>query len=207
MRVRTVWENSEPRPAMPVAMPTWRKVELMPEAIPARSGVTTPIAVEASGGLTSPTPAPATMNPGIRCVQSTRRLRPSHHQDSHSDQRQAGGDQQPNRHVGGQAPGERRGEHDAARDHQQAQARLKRRIAEHVLQVEGQIEQQREHSRRDRKRGDQAAGEGRLSKQAEVEHRALFSEPARRTRTRSSARPRRPDRRRSQWIPSRRCCP
>ena len=54
--VRTVCENSEPRPAIPVAIPIWRNVELIPLAIPARSGVTTPIAVEASGGLTRPTP-------------------------------------------------------------------------------------------------------------------------------------------------------
>jgi hypothetical protein len=45
------------------------KVELIPEAMPARSGVTTPIAVDASGGLIIPAPAPATMDPGIRCVQ------------------------------------------------------------------------------------------------------------------------------------------
>ena len=43
---------------MPVAMPTWRKVELTPEAMPARSGATTPTAVEASGTLISPMPRP-----------------------------------------------------------------------------------------------------------------------------------------------------
>jgi hypothetical protein len=45
---------------MPVAMPTWRKVELMPEAMPACRGGTTPTAVDASGGFTRPTPTPAT---------------------------------------------------------------------------------------------------------------------------------------------------
>src|SRR5689334_5879154 len=35
-------ENSVPSRAMPVAMPTWRKVELMPEAMPACCGGTTP---------------------------------------------------------------------------------------------------------------------------------------------------------------------
>ena len=54
---------------MPVAIPTWRKVELIPEAMPERSWGTTPIAVEASGGLTRPTPAPARMKPGISTVQ------------------------------------------------------------------------------------------------------------------------------------------
>ena len=50
--------------AMPVAMPIWRNVELMPDAIPAWAGCTTPIAVEASGGLTRPTPMPADDQPG-----------------------------------------------------------------------------------------------------------------------------------------------
>ena len=62
----TLPENSVPSSAMPVAIPTWRKVELMPEAIPARCGGTTPTAVEASGGFTIPAPAPATIIPGIR---------------------------------------------------------------------------------------------------------------------------------------------
>ena len=42
---------------------------MIPEAIPLRSGGTTPIAVEASGGLISPTPAPATMKPANSAVQ------------------------------------------------------------------------------------------------------------------------------------------
>ena len=62
----TLLENSVPSSAMPVAIPTWRKVELMPEAMPARCGGTTPTAVEASGGFTIPAPAPATIIPGIR---------------------------------------------------------------------------------------------------------------------------------------------
>ena len=58
----------EPSAAMPVAMPTWRNVELTPDAMPAWCGGTTPIAVEASGGLTIPAPRPLTMKPGIRSV-------------------------------------------------------------------------------------------------------------------------------------------
>ena len=53
---------------MPVAMPTCRKVELTPLAMPDRSTGTTPTAVEASGGLISPIPTPATVRPGIRWV-------------------------------------------------------------------------------------------------------------------------------------------
>ena len=51
---------------MPVAIPAWRKVLLMPEAIPLRAGGTTPTEVVAITGLAIPTPAPAMMNPGIR---------------------------------------------------------------------------------------------------------------------------------------------
>ena len=54
---------------MPVAMPTWRKVLLMPDAIPLRCGGTTPTAVEASGGLIMPIPMPATMKPASSAVQ------------------------------------------------------------------------------------------------------------------------------------------
>src|ERR1039458_7450028 len=68
--------NSVPSRAIPVAMPTWRKVELIPEAIPARCGCTTPTAVDASGGLTSPMPMPETMRPGMRWVQDEVASRP-----------------------------------------------------------------------------------------------------------------------------------
>ena len=49
---------------MPVAMPTWRKVLLMPDPIPAFAAGTTPTAVEAIAGLIMPIPAPATRKPG-----------------------------------------------------------------------------------------------------------------------------------------------
>lgn len=55
---------------MPVAMPIWRKVELIPDPIPVRWGGTTLTAVEASGALTSATPMPATTKPASSDVQS-----------------------------------------------------------------------------------------------------------------------------------------
>jgi hypothetical protein len=61
---------------MPVAVPTWRKVELMPEAMPACCGGTTPTAVEASGGLTRPAPTPPKIIPGMRWVQAEPASRP-----------------------------------------------------------------------------------------------------------------------------------
>jgi hypothetical protein len=53
---------------MPAASPIWRNVLLIPDAMPARRGCTTPTAVDASGVVTSPTPAPTTINPGSGCV-------------------------------------------------------------------------------------------------------------------------------------------
>ena len=67
----------EPSAAIPVAMPIWRNVALTPEAMPAWCGGTTPIAVEASGGLTRPPPSPATIKPGMRCVQELPPDRPA----------------------------------------------------------------------------------------------------------------------------------
>ena len=58
-----------PSAAMPVATPTWRSVRLMPDAIPARAGSTTPTAVEMSGVLTRPAPTPLTIMLGRKCVQ------------------------------------------------------------------------------------------------------------------------------------------
>ncbi len=61
------WKTA-PSPATPVAIPTWRKVLLIPEAMPLREWCTTPTAVDASGGLIMPMPAPASTKPGISVV-------------------------------------------------------------------------------------------------------------------------------------------
>ena len=61
----TIWLwKTAPSTAMPVAMPTWRKVLLAPDAIPLRCGSTTEMEADASTGFTIPIPAPATMKPG-----------------------------------------------------------------------------------------------------------------------------------------------
>ena len=54
---------------MPVAIPTWRNVLLIPDAIPARRGSTTLTAVAASGAFTIPTATPPTRKPGSSVVQ------------------------------------------------------------------------------------------------------------------------------------------
>ena len=60
---------------MPVAMPTWRKVLLIPEAVPLRRGSTTPIAAVASGGFTQPMPMPG--HDEARAAASSSRRRES----------------------------------------------------------------------------------------------------------------------------------
>ena len=80
-RARVMWLRNalakiDPKAAMLMAKPICLNVELTPEAIPDRCGVTTPIAVEASGGLTRPAPTPATMKPGSRWVHVLVPLRP-----------------------------------------------------------------------------------------------------------------------------------
>ena len=63
-----VW-RSAPSAAIPVAIPTCRKVLLIPDAIPARRGGTTLTAVAASGAFTSPMPMPPTTKPASSVVQ------------------------------------------------------------------------------------------------------------------------------------------
>ena len=65
-----------PSAAMPVAIPTWRNVLLMPEAIPALRGSTTLTDVEASGALTSPIPMPPAIKPASKVVQLEPRVIP-----------------------------------------------------------------------------------------------------------------------------------
>ena len=67
----TIWLwNTAPRMAIPVAMPTWRKVLLAPEAIPLRCGSTTEMEADASTGFTMPDPEPGqSRNPGSSTVQ------------------------------------------------------------------------------------------------------------------------------------------
>src|SRR5437016_3508253 len=65
-----------PHAAIPVAIPAWRKVLLIPDAMPLRAGGTTPTAIVASDGFAIPTPTPAIRNPANRWVQPELTLRP-----------------------------------------------------------------------------------------------------------------------------------
>src|SRR3954447_1970644 len=163
--------NSAPSPAMPVAMPIWRNVELMPEPMPARAGGTTPTAVDASGGFTRPTPMPAKMKPGSSTVHaesaSTRAISTSPRPTSPSPPpiiRRTGN---PRR----QLARDRRHEERQQRDRQEAQPGLQRRVAERVLDVQRHVEEHREQRRRQRERRDRGARERGLAQKRQVEHR------------------------------------
>ena len=66
---------------------------------------------------------------------------------------------------------------DGAGQEEEPHAGLDRGVVEDVLHVDHQVGQQREHRGRDAERRDQAAGEGRLAQQPEVEHRVLLDAP------------------------------
>ncbi len=156
---------------MPVAIPTCRNVELIPDAIPARAGSTTPTAVDASGTLTSPAPTPATIRPGSRWVQSELASSPRISSRPGADQREPRADEQARRHLRGEAPGDPRRQEDRAGQREEAHAGLRGRVAEHVLEVEDEEGQHREQRGRDRERRREAADERRVAQQREVEHR------------------------------------
>ena len=63
-----LWKSA-PSPAIPVAIPICRNVLFVPDAMPERSGETTPTAVEASAGFVRPTPIPARTKPGRSSCQ------------------------------------------------------------------------------------------------------------------------------------------
>ncbi len=65
-----------PQAAMPTAIPTWRKVSLIPAAIPLCSLGTTLRGTSAMTGLSRPTPIPLTTNPASGAVHSESRLSP-----------------------------------------------------------------------------------------------------------------------------------
>ena len=156
---------------MPVAIPTWRNVLLMPEAMPLRGGSTTPTAVEASGGFARPTPAPATMKPAssgssrrpgrARASAAGRCRRASPRRCS--SLRAARGTQS--------LPGDRRDDERDERHRQEAHAGLQRRVAERrpACRASGRGTSRTSPPTARRRRA--SADEGRPAEQREVEHR------------------------------------
>ena len=89
----TLLAKIAPSAAIPVAIPSWRKVLLMPEAIPARSCRTVETAVDASGALTRPMPTPAIRKPGSSTVQCDDGVHAAHRPHRDRVQGEAGAEQ------------------------------------------------------------------------------------------------------------------
>ena len=87
-----------PSPAMPVAMPTWRKVLLMPEAMPLRRGRTTPTAVEASGGFDEADPDAGEQEAGEQRGPARVGVDAAHQQQPDADEQQPAAEQHAHRH-------------------------------------------------------------------------------------------------------------
>ena len=111
---------------MPVAMPTCRNVELMPEAMPERRGSTTPMAAVASAGLVRPMPPPATRKPASSAVQSSPGSTPRISSSPMPDERQPAGQEPAHAEALGELAGDRRDDEREQRDRQEAQAGLER---------------------------------------------------------------------------------
>ena len=121
---------------MPTAVPTWRKVLLIPEAAPARRGSTTPIAAVASGGLMKPIPTPADEEAGEQRRPVVGRSRSPHQEKADPDEEQPGAEEDPHRKALRELARNRGGQEGQHRDREEAHAGLERRVAEHVLHVE-----------------------------------------------------------------------
>ena len=184
--------NSAPQAAIPTAIPTWRKVSLIPDAIPLCSFGTTLSATSAITGFSRPTPTPATMKPSSRVVHSELGVDPRHQQQADAGERQPAGEQHPGLDAAEQDPGDRRDEEGRDRDRQVPDPGLERRVAEVVLQVERQVEEEREHRARDREGRDLDAGEGAAAEEMKRQHR--LADPA---LDRDEGRQQRPRRRRT----------
>ena len=160
---------------MPVAIPTWRKVLLAPEAMPLRSGGTTEMADEARTGLTVPIPMPATMKPGQQHGPGRRGIGGGHDQAAGRDQQQAGPEQVPRLDPHGQLAGD--GGHDEGQHGEGQEPHTGRQgpVAQVVLDVEGQVEEQREDRRRQGECGERHSDHGRTPEQGEVQHRVVLA--------------------------------
>ena len=122
-------------------------------------------------GVDRPDPEARDDEPGQERRPVRLRLDAAHEQQPRPDDQQATAKQPARRQPRGEPARHRRGDERQQRHGQQAQAGLERAVAEDRLQVEREVEEHREHRRRQRERRDRRAGERRLAKQREVEHR------------------------------------
>ena len=184
-----------PSAAMPVAIPTWRNVLLIPDAIPARCGSTTLTAVEASGALTRPIPIPPTMKPGMSARRGRGERQSVHQQERDADTARA-------RRRGRTAPGSastvvlRSARRRTRRATAAGRSRLSSPPSSRARSRDrAQEEELREHPRRDREGGDLRAGERRHAEEPEVEHRRPLPQLDQRERDEQHGRRRRTVRR------------
>ena len=138
-----IWlRNTAPRPAMPVAMPTWRKVLDDPVAMPLRSGGTTDTEAEASTGLVIPTPMPASDEAGQEHRPGGVGLDVGHQLAARGP---PGTGPRPSRYRGVDPDSElagHRGHHEGQHGHgQEPEAGGEGPVAQHLLEVEGEIEE------------------------------------------------------------------
>ena len=188
---------------MPVAMPAWRKVLLMPEAMPLRAARRRRRRSWRAGGWRGRPPMPPTMKPASRAVQSTLGW-PRMSSRPMPDKREAGAEEQRAPGSRSRAPATGATRNETSETGRKRRAGLERRVAEHVLQVQDEVEEHREHRRRERKRRDLRAGERGLAEQGEVEHR-LARSPLDHTNAHQDAAPPRAGRRSARSPSPRRC--
>ena len=160
---------------MPVAMPTWRKVLLAPEAMPLRWGGTTEMADEASTGLTVPIPMPATMKPGSRTVHPEEAWVVAMSRQPTAIRRRPVPEEVSGVDPHGQLAGERGHDEGEHGDGQEADPGGQRSVAQVVLDVEGQVQEQGEDRRGDGEGGQRDAHHGRPLEQGQVEHGVVLS--------------------------------
>ena len=119
------WKTA-PSAATPVAIPTWRKVELIPDPIPDFSTGTTAIAAWPIPGLVTPMPMPAIRKPTRSDVHSESARDSVHEEEPDPDQGQAGAEQEPDRDPVGERARHRRCDETENGQRQEAQAGLER---------------------------------------------------------------------------------
>ena len=181
---------TEPSTATPSAPPTWRDALTTPEAMPAVSGSTEPIATPVVVGIVIEMPAPTQTNDGKITVQYDASIESRVSDASPSDMTSMPADhQRPRPDAGRELAGERRDRASTMQRHRQrAHARLQRRVAAHVLEVEREEVDDPEHREADeRDRRSTATSNERAAEERERDHRIrLARTPRRRSATSST---------------------
>ena len=146
----------------------------MPDAMPLLAGSTTRSAPAAIAGFATPMPTPQTTRPGRRTVQCAPVDTLSQQQQADCHDREARGEEQPERDAGDGPSRDEGHEEDERGDRQEAETGPERRVAVDVLQVDREKREQREHPGTDAERCELHPDERRLAEERNVEHRSLL---------------------------------